>query len=154
MSVVSSSHPATGVISVSGHWNWRDDFVGQGPPFDIAALQFSSGCGEFLSHSSATYKWDGTSTNRGTLRHTGVGTNSPLWNIDAQVSGFENYADNGVVATTYDKGACTGTVQAAFTYEGNIGGSLTSVSVGWGVLSVNYSGGDLKLQKSSAATTL
>ncbi|MFK5691365.1 hypothetical protein ACI3EY_17035 [Ornithinimicrobium sp. LYQ92] len=154
VSIVSASHPASTTADISGHWNWRDDFVGQGAPVDIAALQLSSGCGQFLSHSSATYTYDGTSTNRGTLRESGVGTNSPTWNIDDAVSNFTNYADNGVVAVTYDKSDCSGVVQAAFTYEGNNGGSLTGVSVGWGIMNVTYNSPNLFLQKSSSPTTI
>jgi hypothetical protein len=38
--VALSTFPADDGIGYMGSWNWRDDFVGQGEPFDIANLQF------------------------------------------------------------------------------------------------------------------
>lgn len=154
VSVATARHPASTVASVSGTWNWRDEFVGQGPPVDIAALRFSDSCVIYGANAVSTYRWDNVSTDRGTLRSAGVGTGGPVWNIDAQVSGFANYADHGTVTQSVDLKECSGTVQTAFDYEGNDGGSVLSVSLGWGGLSVGYSNPDAVLQKSSAAATI
>ncbi|GAA3733520.1 hypothetical protein [Salinactinospora qingdaonensis] len=154
VSVASSQHPSSPSASVSGYWNYRDDFVGQGSPYDIAALRFSDSCGQYSSYNAQTYNYQGTTTNRATLRSAGVGTSGPAWNIEDGVSGFVNYTDNGYVSVRYDLSECGGTVQAAFDYEGNNGGSVLSVSAGWGGLSVSYSNPGLTLQKSSTATTL
>lgn len=152
--IATSRHPASTVASVSGTWNWRDDFVGQGPPVDIAALRFSSNCVQYGSTSASTYRYDNVSTGRASLRSAGVGSGGPIWNIADGVSGFVNYTDHGTVTQSVDLAGCSGAMQAAFDYEANIGGSVSSVSIGWGALSVNYGSQSTVLQKSTAATTL
>ena len=153
VSITATRLSGTTKTQVDGKWNWKDDFVGQGDPYDIAALQFSSGCGTMGSYAASTYKWDGTLTSQATLRDAGVATHVPLWNIDAYPVGFVNLADHGTVRVRYDRSGC-GTVQTAFAYNGNKAASLTSVSVGWGLLSVNLSGSSWELQKSTGALTL
>lgn len=154
VSVTSARHPASTVASVSGQWNWRDDFSGQAAPFDLATLGFSSGCGKISGHGSSTTSLEGDGTDVATLRDSGVSSNAPIWNIDARTSGFVNSADRGTVAVSYDVADCSGSVQAGFIYEGNQGGSLVSVSAGWGALSVSYSSPGLILQKSSTTITI
>jgi hypothetical protein len=140
-------------IGFMGSWNWRDDFVGQGEPFDIANLQFDiPECATTTSYAAAAGKWDGTSTEAPTLRDANIVGHSPLWNVDARVSDFENSADSGYVMATVDLWDCAGDVRVggAFAYEGNIGGQLTNISAGYGLLNISYAGNDRKLQKSSA----
>lgn len=154
VSVTSARHPASTVASVSGQWNWRDDFAGQAAPVDIAALGFSSGCGAITSHKSSTYSVGGKNTGLGTLRDSGVNTAAPMWNINAHTVGFENQADRGSVSVNYDVAECNGSVQAGFFYEGNQGGSVVSVSAGVGGVNVGYDAPGLTLQKSSSTTTI
>ncbi len=131
-------------VRLTGTWDWRDDFVGQGDPFDVAALQFTADCFTELGwYEQSAATWDGTPTAPPTLRSSGVGSNEAVWNVDARPVGFENLADNGVVSVIIDAYTCEegARLGGAFAYEANVGGSLTGVSVGWGFLSVSYSGG-------------
>lgn len=140
---------------VAGHWNWKDDFVGQGPPVDLATLQFSRKCGSLVEYKAATYKWNNVVTNRASLRNAGLSNFAPVWNIDARPSNFENQADHGYVRVRYDRSGCgTQAVQGAFIYEGNKASSISSVSIGWGFLTVGYSGHQWDIQNSTAAVTL
>lgn len=142
-------------IIVTGSVDWRDNFAGQSAPFDIASLRFSSGCGTLSNLTSSTRDLRGNTTSRSSLREAGVGTNAPIWNVDSVTSGFENQADRGSFQARYDITNCGGTtVQAAFDYEGNQGGSLVSVSAGWGGLSVGYNAAGLVLKKSTQALSL
>jgi len=153
VSIASSRAPGSTVAYVTGGWNWRDDFVGQGPPVDIAALRFSKACGSYQSYETATYRYDNVSTNLSTLRSSGVGGNGPIWNVADTVSGFMNYADHGYVGVHINIAGC-GAMQSAFDYEGNKGGSVVSASVGWGGLSVGYSNPGSILQLSTVAVTI
>ncbi|MFT2691033.1 hypothetical protein [Clavibacter zhangzhiyongii] len=82
-------------VIVTGSVNWRDDFAGQGAPVDIAALRFSTNCGTLSDLTSSSTSVSGVSTSRTTLRDAGVGTNAPIWNVDAITDGFENQVDRG-----------------------------------------------------------
>lgn len=153
VNIVSGSVGATKIVT--GSFNWRNNFAGQAAPLDFAALRFSSGCGTMTGHTSATKNLRGVSTNRATLRSAGVGTNAPIWNVNATTSGFENQADVGAFTVKYNTTGCgTKKVQAAFDYEANQGGSVISVGAGWGGLSVSYNGVGLELTKSSNAITI
>jgi len=122
-------------LKVYGQWNWRDDFVGQGAPEDLASLQFTyPDCVRHGNLLANTGKYDGTVTNRATLRDAGVGSKSPIWNIADGTSGFANLTDKGYVTSTLNAANCTvggpAQVGIAFSYEANRGGSVASVSVG------------------------
>jgi hypothetical protein len=147
--------PGSRQLKIYDQWNWRDDFVGQGAPEDIAELQLSipDGCVRHGNLGANTGKWDGAITNRATLRDAGVSTRSPIWNINDGTSGFENLTDNGYITATLDASQCTvgGPAQIgfAFTYEANRGGSVVSVSAGFGGLSVSYANQGDVFKKSS-----
>ncbi|BCW37726.1 hypothetical protein StoSoilA2_37820 [Arthrobacter sp. StoSoilA2] len=141
-------------LKVYGQWNWRDDFVGQGAPEDLASLQFTyPDCVRHGNLLANTGKYDGTVTNRATLRDAGVGSKSPIWNIADGTSGFANLTDNGYVTSTLNAANCTvggpAQVGIAFSYEANRGGSVASVSVGWGFLNIGYNSQGDVLRKSS-----
>lgn len=143
------------VAIVTGSFNWRDNFAGQAAPLDFAALRFSSGCGTISGLTASTRNVSGQVTNRATLRSAGVGTNAPIWNVDATTVGFVNQADRGSFTARYDLSTCGGTrVQAAFDYEGNQGGSVVSVSAGFAGLNVSYNNVGLELTKSTPPITL
>lgn len=141
--------PSPNTYSITGIFNWRDDLVGQGDPYDIAALTFTSGCGTLNGHFATSYTYDGMPTNKVFLRDAGVNTKAPIWNVNAYPVGFVNQADNGIVSVRFNKTGCSGTKQAAFYYEGNQGGSIVSVSAGFAGLNVGYSSNGFSLQKSS-----
>jgi hypothetical protein len=141
-------------LKVYGQWNWRDDFVGQGAPEDLASLQFTyPDCVRHGNLLANTGKYEGTVTNRATLRDAGVGSKSPIWNIADGTSGFANLTDNGYVTSTLNAANCTvggpAQVGIAFSYEANRGGSIASVSVGWGFLNIGYNSQSDVLRKSS-----
>lgn len=142
-------------VIVTGSVNWRDDFAGQAAPFDIAALRFSSSCGTLSNLTSSSKSVSGASTSRTSLRDSGVGSNAPIWNVDAITSGFENQVDRGTFQARYNKASCGSTkVQAAFDYEGNQGGAITSVSASFAGLSVSYNSPGLTLRKSTQPVTI
>lgn len=156
---VVTTGPTDSTVSIAGAWNWKDDFVGQGSPVDIAAILISKSCGTWGSYAASTKKWNGTATSgRTSLRSGGVGSAGPIWNIIDGVSNFENYVDNGVVSAVYNRSACSAsekkTIQGEFVYEGNAGGSLISVSAGWGGFGVSYSNHDHSQTRSSGAKTV
>jgi prepilin-type processing-associated H-X9-DG protein len=141
-------------LTVYGQWDWRDDFVGQAAPEDIASLQFSyPDCVRHGNLAANTGMWDGSVTNRATLRDAGVSSKAPIWNIHDGTSGFANLTDNGCVTSTLNAANCTvggpAQVGIAFAYEANRGGSVVSVSAGFGALSVGYSNQGDVLRKSS-----
>lgn len=142
-------------VSLAGGWNFRDDFLGQGAPVDIAAIAANKDCIEWGSYSGWTYRYDGVSTNRDTLRSGGVGDSGPRWNIHDYISNHMSYADHGTVYAVANRSQCTNKrMQAEFVYEGNDGGSVVGVSFGWGFLDVSYSNPGTTMQKSSGAKTI
>ncbi|OUE18900.1 hypothetical protein BFL36_12730 [Clavibacter michiganensis] len=143
------------IVIVTGSVNWRDDFAGQGAPVDIAALRFSTNCGTLSDLTSTSTSVSGVATDRTTLRDAGVGTNAPIWNVDAITDGFENQVDRGSFQATYDVSTCgTTPVQAAFDYEGNQRGVITSVSASFAGLTVGYDNPGLTLRKSTQPITV
>lgn len=154
VSIASARHPASTVASVTGAFNWRDEFIGQGSPVDLAALRFSDPCVIYGGTWASTYTWEGVATNRAYLRSAGVGTGGPVWNIADWIASFINFTDNGVITQSVDLAECAGTVQAAFDYEGNVGSSILSVSLAWGGLSVTYGSGTSAMQLSSGAVAI
>lgn len=156
VSIWSASNSSGTAAVVSGQTNWRDNFAGQSAPYDVASIQFSNTCGSLTNHTVSTWNVYGTKTSGSSLRDSGVGSKAPIWNIDARSVGFVNTADKSKVTVTYNRSGCGGsTIQAGYTYEGNQGGTLGSVSAGWGGLNVSYSASPgLTLQKSTGALTL
>lgn len=152
--LATSQAPGSATVSITGTWNFRDDFLGQGPPVDIASIAISQGCGTWSGYYANTYRYDGVSTNRASLRSGGVGTTGPAWNINDTISNFMSYADHGTVGAVYDLTHCSGAVQTEFVYEGNDGGSVVNVSLGWGAFTVTYSNPGQTMQKSTGAKTL
>jgi len=142
-------------VSLAGSWNFRNDFLGQGAPVDIAAIAANKDCIEWGRYSGYTYRYDGASTNRDTLRSGGVGDSGPRWNIHDYISNHMSYADHGTVHALADRSQCSNKrMQAEFVYEGNDGGSLVGVSFGWGFLDISYSNPGTTMQKSSGARTI
>lgn len=145
-----NSTTGNGVV-IMGSWDWRDDFVGQGDPVDLAAIQINApDCVMYDDYDAAAGTWDGSIGNDPTLRNAGLDGNA-VWNVDAVPVGFENQADRGLVTlTAYTHNCPNGAnVGAAFTYEANKGAGVLGVGVGWGILSVSYNGSADVLQKSS-----
>ncbi|CAQ03052.1 hypothetical protein ACR8AL_05055 [Clavibacter sepedonicus] len=140
---------------VTGSVNWRDEFAGQAAPVDLAALRFSTNCGTPSDLTATSTSVSGVATDRTTLRDAGVGTNAPIWNVDAVTDGFENQVDRGSFQARYDVSACgTTPVQAAFDYEGNQRGVITSVSASFSGLSVGYDNPGLTFGKSTQPITV
>lgn len=145
---------AGGAVTLLGSWDWRDDFVGQGDPMDVAAIQMTApDCVELSEIDAAAAFYDEDLGPAPTLRSSGLAGDGVVWNVDARPIGFENQADHGVATVTADMQNCangTARIGAAFTYEANTGGSVIGVGAGWGAFSVSYSGASDTLQKSTA----
>lgn len=143
----------TGIVAM-GSWQFKSSWAGQAAPYDIAALEFSmSSCHRFTNYTAATSSQAGKSTHLGTLRDGGAGSHAPTWNVNDYENGFVSQAYKGAVSVVVTKGSCATSSQVGFQfrYEANQGGGLASVSAGWGILSVSYSGSSLHLQKSTTA---
>ncbi len=155
---VVTSGPLDSTVSIAGAWNYRDNFIGQGPPVDIAALLVNKTCGTWSGYTASTYRHNGTSTGLASLRSGGTGTSGPAWNIGDYVTNFMSQADNGSVAAVYNRSSCSSvdksSIQGEFVYEGNSGGSVLSVSLGWGGFGVSYSNPGQTMTKSSGAKTV
>lgn len=147
--------PSGGAVVVMGSWDWRDDFVGQGNPMDLAAIELERPtCVEVPDPEAAAAYWDEDLGPSPTLREAGLNGGGVVWNVDARPIGFENQADHGVVTVTADAQNCpdpTVRIGAAFSYEANNGGSVLGVSAGWGAFNVSYSPEATFLRKSTAA---
>jgi hypothetical protein len=131
---------------VTGRWDFPDSWAGEGSPVDLAQLSFQmSSCIQMSNYTIQTYTYNGTSTNRGTLRST-AGFTGGLWNVSDYMVGFVGQADHGSASITLTYGpTCSGLIQvaAAFDYEANQGGGVLSVSPSFGFFSVSYSGSPL-----------
>ncbi|HET9657705.1 MAG TPA: hypothetical protein VFP72_20305 [Kineosporiaceae bacterium] len=136
----------------NGRWDFKDTFAGQSSPVDVASLSFDMpSCMRMVGHSISTFSVTGTNTYLGSLRSANVAAKAPIWNIADRTSGFQNLADRGSAGVTVQK-YCTESTQvgADFAYEFNQGGGLFSVTAGWGLLEVSYTGSDQHLQKGTA----
>lgn len=143
--------------SVIGQANWRDNFVGQGPPLDVATVSFSNKCGTLSGYNAKTWDMYAKPTNKASLRDAGVTTMSPTWNIDGRVSAFAATADMSSFYVTYNYSKCgTKSIQGQFKYVGNAGKDTSiSVNAAWGLFGVSYgSSGVLELQRSTGAFTI
>lgn len=137
--------------AVTGSWHFRDDWNGVVAPYDVAALAFSSECVTYGSYQASTTSYSGVSTNEAVLGSSGVGESGPHWYVNDHHLSGDNQVHRGAVQVGVDTSDCSGTVQAAMLYEANQGGSMISVSVAWGGLSVSYDGQSMSLEKSSPA---
>lgn len=141
-------------VIMTGYWNWRDDFIGgASEPYDVAAIQLDAQqCLQMRNHSGSMRLPNGDETGAPVLRDSGVATKAPVWNVPSRASGFENSGDNGNVFMVADMAPCGHPIPigGSFSYEGNQGGSVLSVSASFGSLSVSYSNPGQTLQKSTA----
>ncbi|WP_141658781.1 hypothetical protein [Carbonactinospora thermoautotrophica] len=98
--------------------------------------------------SVSTYDERNRSTRLGYLKSSNLNNKAPIFGVRDHEVGFVSQADHGYMGVTLSK-TCRGAreVAAAFDYEANQGGSVMSVSAGWGGLSVSYSNQGLTLQK-------
>lgn len=146
------------VVQLYGEWNWQDDFIGQGSPEDIAALRVNKSCGTYSNYFASAATWNGSfTTTRASLRSGGVGEAGPIWNVHDDVKNFENLTDRGMIGVDYDLSSCPagtkGSLQAETVYEGNDGGTVLSVSIAWGLFSVDYNNpGFSQIHSSGAAS--
>jgi hypothetical protein len=137
---------------VTGSWNFPDSWAGQASPTDEATLQFDMpSCVHMSNFHSATYTYQNRSTNLAFLKSSNVNNKAPIWSVSDKESSFVSQADHGTVSLQLDN-TCGKAVSvgADFTYEANQGGSLVSVSAGWGFLSLSYSSAGLRRQQGTA----
>jgi hypothetical protein len=66
-----------------GHWKFANYFAGQTDPDDVETLEFDNNkCAKLQHLDMATYDTSGKSTKLGSLRHTKLGANAPIWNVE------------------------------------------------------------------------
>lgn len=138
---------------VGGHTNFRSDWAGQAAPHDVGTLQFQTpACVTLNNHSITTSAGNGAITNLGYLYDAKVTAKSPVFKVNDYMNGFVMQAKNVTASVVLKKSGCSGAqlISAAWKYEANQGGSIGTISAGWGFLSISYGGSTLKLQKSSS----
>ena len=141
---------------VTGTVIFKSTYAGQAPPLDYSSLQFNiPSCMVLSGHTINTSSGTGGSTNLGYLSNANLANDAPIWKIQDQVSGFNNLAHRSAASVLLSKSACAGTntVQAAYLYEHNQSGIVSSTSATFGFLTLNYSSTPMKLQKSSSVMT-
>lgn len=129
-------------MRITGSWQFPDAWAGQGSPVDEASLGFTAlpTCMHQNAYSVNTYTYQMKSTNLGYLENANIGSSAPIWAVKDGEVGFVAQAGRGnvsVVLANY----CGAKQQygATFNYAANQGGSVTSVSASYGLLSVGYS---------------
>ena len=135
----------SGGVQFWGWWNFPDTQAWQGSPYDLASTTIpTNSCTRTQNHAIWTYRNNGSvQTHLGSMR-----SHAPnqylIWNVADYVTNFQNQADKGLTRLEVVRTAsCSGSVNvgAAFDYEGNKGGGISGISIGFGFLSVSYSVG-------------
>jgi hypothetical protein len=161
VAVYQSFSPAGGRV-VEGQWDFRNDYVNGSNPDDVATISTNGagGCQRVYSITRRAWDWDNVDySGRTYTKDGGVSTNSPLIGVADATSGFRLLTDHGKISVTYapaNSGCSNKEIGAEFIYEHNQdGGGGWSATVGWGFLSVQYSGSGVSaLQKSTSPVYL
>lgn len=129
-------------MRITGSWQFPDAWAGQGSPVDEASLGFTTlpTCMHQSGYGVNTYTYANKSTNLGYLENANLGSSAPIWAIKDGEVGFVAQAGRGNVSVVLSN-YCGAKQQygATFNYAANQGGSVTSVSASYGLLSVGYS---------------
>ncbi len=144
-----SSNPRR--LVVTGFWDFRDDYIGGEPPDDFAAVTADAPCWSVTNVTDRAHNYSGQDYTHDLYLKDGGVNGSPIIGVRDLTSGFQLGTAHGQMAVTYElRGGCSDThLRAEFVYEHNQGGNVTGVSASFGVLSVSYSGGGDKIQKST-----
>lgn len=140
---------------VRGTSNFRDNYVNGSAPDDYGSVGLKlPSCYDIVSTTAVSYNYRNQVTYGVTyLQEGGLGSNAPIVGVRDRTSGFVMNADHmvmDVVAKAYGASCGPARIGAQFRYEHNQdGGSVLSVSAGFGFLSVSYGGGGSHLQKST-----
>jgi hypothetical protein len=141
---------------VTGSVIFKATYAGQAAPLDYSSMQFNiPSCMYISGHTIATYSGSGGSTNLGYLSDANIANDAPIWRIEDKVSGFVNLAHRSSASVLLTKSGCSGsnTVQAAYRYEHNQSGAISSIGATFGFLTLTYSNTPMRLQKSSSVMT-
>lgn len=141
---------------LTGTWNFPDSWAGQKNPPDDATIETDlPSCYQMMNMYSDTFSTPvsgkSTETNRGTLRDANLKEKSPIWDIHDYTKGFNDQADSGYVSVIIRR-KCSkahSNLGTVFAYQATEGGSVTSVSAGYGFFSVSSSGTELKRKQST-----
>jgi hypothetical protein len=147
--------PTTGGVGfATGTWDFRDNYVNGSAPDNIGTIGVQlNDCLQIGRTTITARYYDGrpAGPNVAYVRDAGL-NGSPVVGVRDQTSAFQQNADNGAVTTTVEKkkGCGPTSTRGQFIYEHNQdGGSILNISVGFGLLSISYSGGTTSLQKSA-----
>ena len=139
-------------VRAHGVWNFKDAFIGGVAPYDLSSVGLQLGCSRILSTTTITYDWQNKQTaNSASLRDSGLRTGAPISNVVDKTVNFAMLTDHGYTDVLVERpsGCASHQIGADYTYEHNQGGSIASVSAGWGFLNVTYGSRDIVLQKST-----
>lgn len=150
--------PITGpprTVVAHGVWNFPDSHQIGASPDDFSSIQTQRGCSSFGPIRTITYNYKNQRTsNAAFLYSSGLSSGAPISEIVDRNSGFVSNADHGYTdVSIQNTGACdTHQVGGSYSYKTEYGGSVVSVSAGWGFLSVTLGGGSHSLQHSTGAS--
>ncbi|MFT3874232.1 MAG: hypothetical protein QM714_16575 [Nocardioides sp.] len=146
-------------IAFYGRWNYKNQYIGSGNPYDAAALavsNFSQNCWTNTSTGLKTFDQDGTKTNLRSRKD--ADHNSTIWNVNDDTRAFQLLTDMGFawIEMRRDKLGCDDNKHGKFYHEHNQNGNGGwSASVNLAIFSISYTGEDGQaLQKSSKYKTL
>ena len=141
-------------VRVTGHWDFPDSWAGQAAPVDVASIGMSNvqTCTHQSNFTATSTSATGVATNSLVwLENANIGSSAPIWDVNDYESGFVSQADHGTVSVTLaNYCGATQSLAATFNYAANQGGSVTSVSASFGLLSVGYSSPGLTRNEGTA----
>ena len=140
------------MMRITGSWQFPDAWAGQDPPVDEASLGFTSlpTCVHQIGYAVNTYTYNMKSTNLGYLENANIANSAPIWAIKDGESGFVAQAGRGNVALTLENFCGRQQYGVTFQYDANQGGSVVSVSAGFGFLTVSYNSPGLTRNEGTA----
>lgn len=140
-------------VKAHGVWNFRDDYVNGSDPDDYSSVALQLGCSRITGTTTITYDYLNNQTaNSAYLYASGLSTGAPISGVRDRASGFKLLTDHGYtdVLVTRPSGCAAHTIGADYSFEHNQdGGSVFSVTAGWGNLQVNYNSVGSRLQMST-----
>jgi len=153
-SVAFSWLPTTSKSKKVGHgvWDFRDNYVNGSAPDDFSSVSTSKGCSRIGTTTNLTYNYKGQQTANSAYLYSAGVSGSPISGVRDSTSGFAMLTDHGFTNVNVQNYSGCGehTIGGEYRYEHNQdGGSVLSVSAGFGILSVSYNSVGSRLQRAA-----
>lgn len=146
--------PYVNQVNAVGSWNYRDDYVNGSAPDNISSLASESTCYNVTNTYLTARDYQGND-NSGLMYVSGGGLNgTTVAGIRDATSGFALLTDNGEHSTWYEAPPGCFDFRAEYRLEHNQdGGGISSVSAGFGFLTITYDSGPATLQKATGVVS-